>query len=85
MESEKNIKKYRKFIGEVVSDKMQKTIIVRIDRTKIHPKYHKRYAVGKRYKVHDEENKAKIGNIVEFAECRPLSKDKRWRLVRIIK
>lgn len=85
MEAEKDTKKYRRLVGEVVSDKMQKTIVVKVDRTKIHPKYNKRYAVGKKYKVHDEKNEAKIGNVVEFAECRPFSKDKRWRLVKIVK
>jgi small subunit ribosomal protein S17 len=71
----------RRFTGVVVSDKMQKTIVVRIDRVKTHPKYHKQYAVSKRYKVHDEKNEFKTGDVVIFEECRPYSKDKRWRVI----
>jgi small subunit ribosomal protein S17 len=60
---------------------MDKTIIVRVDRVKIHPKYNKRSTVSRRYKVHDEKNTYKTGDKVEFVECRPLSKDKRWRVI----
>lgn len=69
------------FDGIVVSDKQDKTITVRIDRVKIHPKYKKRYTVSKKYKVHDEKNKFKLEDKVSFIECRPLSKDKRWRVI----
>jgi len=69
------------FNGVVVSDKMDKTIVVRVDRVKVHPKYKKRYTVSKKYKVHDEKNKFKDGDKVMFVECRPLSKDKRWRVL----
>jgi small subunit ribosomal protein S17 len=75
----------RTFRGVVVSDKMQKTIVVKVDRIKIHPLYKKRYRASKSYKVHDEKETAKPGDKVLFQECRPLSKDKRWRLVKIIK
>ena len=71
----------RKFNGIVVSDKMDKTIVARVDLVKIHPKYKKRYTVSKRYKVHDEKNKFKVGDKVVFIECRPLSKAKRWRVI----
>jgi len=71
----------KKFSGLVVSDKMDKTIIVRIDRVRVHPKYKKRYTVSKRYKVHDEKNKFKEGDKINFIECRPLSKEKRWRVI----
>jgi len=71
----------KKFSGVVVSDKMDKTIVVRVDRVKIDPKYKKRYTVSKKYKVHDEKNKYKKDNKVIFVECRPLSKDKRWRVI----
>lgn len=71
-------------IGRVVSDKMQKTIVVAVERHKKHPLYHKRVKVTKKYKAHDENNEAKIGDLVEIMETRPLSKEKRWRLVRII-
>ena len=82
---EKAKKIFRKLVGEVVSTKMDKTIVVRIDRIKIHPKYKKRIKVSKKFKAHDEKNKAKVGDKVEITECRPLSKDKRWRLTKIIK
>jgi len=67
----------RKFNGLVVSDKNDKTIVVKVETVKIHPKYKKRYAVSRRYKVHDENNKFKVGDKVSFIECRPLSRDKR--------
>ncbi|RLC38329.1 30S ribosomal protein S17 [Candidatus Falkowbacteria bacterium] len=82
--TDKNIKKTvikKKFNGVVVSDKMDKTIVVRVDRVSVHPKYKKRYTVSKRYKVHDEKNKKKEGDKVTFIECRPISKDKKWRVV----
>ncbi len=72
----------RSFRGVVVSDKMAKTIVVRVDRTVMHPKYRKRYIVSRRYKVHDEKGEAHVGDQVVFEECRPLSRDKRWRLVK---
>ena len=78
--SEKNIIK-KKFNGIVVSDKMDKTIVVKVDSVKIHPKYKKRYTVSKKYKVHDEKNKFKVDDKVIFIECRPLSKDKKWRVI----
>lgn len=78
---EKNLNK-RRFHGIVVSDKMDKTIVVSVEKVKIHPKYKKRYTISKKYKVHDEKNEHKAGNKVEFIECRPISKDKRWRVVK---
>jgi len=74
----------RNLEGKVVSNKMQKTIVVEVDRIKVHPVYKKRYFVSRKYKVHDEKGLAKIGDKVIFEECRPLSKDKRWRLIKII-
>ncbi len=71
----------RRFEGVVVSDAMAKTIVVRIDRVKLHPKYQKQYKVSRRFKVHDEEKKYHIGDKVVFEECKPISKDKRWRVV----
>lgn len=72
----------RKLQGTVVSDKMQKTVVVEIEQTKKHPKYHKRFSVHKRYKAHDEQETSKIGDVVTIEECRPLSKDKRWRVIK---
>jgi len=66
-------------------DKMTKTIVVKVERIKQHPKYKKRYRAYRKFKVHDEKNEAKIGDRVIFEECRPISKEKRWRLVEIMK
>jgi small subunit ribosomal protein S17 len=79
---ERGIRKSR--TGIVVSDKMDKTIIVKIVRKSRHPLYGKTVTRSKRFKVHDEENKAKVGDKVLITETRPLSKDKRWRLVEVV-
>ncbi|MFH0955643.1 MAG: 30S ribosomal protein S17 [Candidatus Falkowbacteria bacterium] len=71
----------RKFSGVVIGDKMNKTRVVLVESSKVHPMYKKRYVVSKKYKVHDEKNLYKIGDKVRFLECRPLSKDKRWRMI----
>src|SRR2546423_2613921 len=71
-------------LGLVVSDKMQKTVVVAIERRFAHPVYGKMVTRTKRLKAHDEENSAKTGDTVRIMETRPLSKDKRWRLVEII-
>lgn len=71
----------RRFGGVVVSDKMDKTITVRVEQVKVHPKYKKRYFVSRKFKVHDEKNQYKEGDKVNFVECRPISKDKRWRVL----
>lgn len=71
-------KKLRKIKGLVVSDKMDKTIVVKVERYKTHPKYLKKFKSTSKYKVHDPENKHKTGDIVEFVQCRPISKDKRF-------
>lgn len=72
---------HKTFSGVVLSDKMDKTIVVKVDRTRIAPKIGKRYVVSSKYKVHDEKNQFKEGDKVTFVECRPLSKDKKWRVV----
>lgn len=69
--------------GAVVSDKMAKTIVVEVKRMKAHPKYHKRYLISKKFKAHDEKGQAKIGDVVLIESCRPISKDKCWRLIKI--
>jgi small subunit ribosomal protein S17 len=71
----------RKFVGVVESNNMNKTLLVRVDRVKQHPKYKKRYTLSRRFKVHDEKEAFKRGDRVEFIECRPLSKHKRWRVL----
>jgi small subunit ribosomal protein S17 len=77
---EKEIQK-RRLEGVVVSDKMQKTIVVKVDSRKTHPKYFKQYTESKRFKVHDEKGTCKTGDKVVFEECKPMSKDKRWRVI----
>jgi small subunit ribosomal protein S17 len=71
--------------GIVTSTAMQKTAVVRIDRQVTHAKYGKKYTVSKKFKIHDPEAQAKVGDVVEFEECRPISKDKRWRYLRTLK
>lgn len=80
--SDRGIRKSR--VGIVVSDKMDKTIVVQIIRKAKHPLYGKTVKITKKYKVHDEENAAKIGDKVMIAETRPISKNKRWRLVQVV-
>ena len=71
-------------VGLVVSDKMQKTVVVAIERRVPHPVYGKMMTRTTRLKAHDEENSAKAGDMVRIMETRPMSKDKRWRLVEIV-
>jgi small subunit ribosomal protein S17 len=71
----------RRFSGLVVANNSDKTIVVKVDSVKVHPKYRKRYTVSRKYQVHDEGNKYKAGDKVDFIECRPLSRTKRWRVV----
>lgn len=72
-------------IGEVISDKMDKTIIVKSTRITKHPKYKRLVKRASRFKAHDEKNQAKIGDRVRIIETRPLSKDKRWMLLEVLK
>lgn len=74
----------RQFTGEVTGAKENKTIHVRVSTVKMDPKYNKQYTTAKKYAVHDEKRAAKIGDVVLFEECRPLSKTKKWRLVKVI-
>ena len=80
--TERNRRKTR--IGKVVSDRMQKTIVVAIERLVRHPTYGRYVRRRKNFKVHDEKNECRIGDVVRFVETRPLSKDKRWRFVEIV-
>jgi small subunit ribosomal protein S17 len=72
-------------IGIVVSDKMEKTIVVKVDSLARHPRYKKILHRSKKFKVHDEDKKAKTGDKVKIVETRPISKDKHWRLVEVLK
>lgn len=71
-------------VGKVVSDKMDKTIVVATERLVAHPLYKKQIKMTKKYKAHDEENQCQIGDTVKIMETRPLSKDKCWRLLEIL-
>ena len=77
--------KRKEMTGFVVSDKMQKTIVVQVKRLTRHPNYKRVITKATKFKVHDEKNQAKIGDKVKITETRPLSKDKRWRLVEVLK
>ena len=79
---ERNLRKTR--TGKVVSNKMDKTIVVAVEDHVKHPLYNKIVKVTKKFKAHDENNECNMGDTVKIAETRPLSKDKRWRLVEII-
>ena len=81
--SENKVSK-REFTGYVVSDKMDKTIVVQISTKKPHPLYRKYVTTSVKYKAHDEANDAKTGDIVRIVECRPISKEKTWKLAEII-
>lgn len=71
----------KQLTGTIVSDAMNKTVVVAVDSLRQHPKYHRRYRVTKRYKAHDEANEFRTGEKVVIEEARPLSKEKRWRVV----
>ena len=79
---ERSLRKKR--IGRVVSDKMEKTVVVLEETMKFHKLYKKRLKVSKKHKAHDENNDCKVGDKVRIMETRPLSKDKRWRVVTIL-
>lgn len=82
MAEERNVRKVR--VGKVVSNKMDKTVVVVIDRQVPHELYNKPMTSSKRLKAHDEKNECQIGDTVRIVETRPLSKDKRWRVVNIL-
>ena len=68
--------------GIVVSDKMDKTVVVLVDRVKTHPLYKKKFTVSKKYKADDRENQYKLGDIIEIVSTKPISKDKKYRVLR---
>ncbi len=82
MENERGSRKVR--VGTVVSDKMQNTVVVAIERLAAHPLYGRRLRITKKLKAHDEANQCKVGDRVRIMETRPLSKDKRWRVVEVL-
>ena len=82
---EQEVKKNnRSFEGEVISAKMNKTAVVLVTRTVQHKTYLKLYKISRKFKAHDEKNECHVGDIVEIRECRPVSKDKRWMVVKVV-
>jgi small subunit ribosomal protein S17 len=81
-ESERGRRKSR--VGKVVSNKMEKTVVVVIERLVKHPQYKRYVRQRSRFKVHDEKNECKEGDVIRFMETRPLSKEKRWRFVEFV-
>ena len=75
----------KQVVGEVVSNKMQKTIVVQVTRKKSHPLYGRVISTGKKFYAHDEKNEAHVGDVVRLEETRPLSKLKRWKLKDIVR
>lgn len=82
MSIERNLRKTR--VGVVTSDKMEKTVVISVETLVEHPLYKKRIKRTTKFKAHDEQNQCKVGDKVKIVETRPLSKDKRWRVVEIV-
>lgn len=82
MSDERNLRKTR--VGVVTSNKMEKTVVVSVETLIEHPLYKKRIKQTTKFKAHDEQNQCKVGDTVRIMETRPLSKDKRWRVVEIL-
>jgi small subunit ribosomal protein S17 len=81
--NERGLRKER--IGLVISDRMHKTVVVSVERTVMHPKYKKYLRRRTKVKAHDESHQSRVGDRVLIVECRPLSRDKRWRVSQILK
>jgi len=75
----------RQLIGEIISNKMQKTVVVKVEKVKKYQKYRKSVKIHKKYKAHDEKGEYNIGDKVVIEESRPLSKDKRWKVIKKVK
>lgn len=72
----------RQLIGIITSNKMEKTVVVKVERVKEHPKYKRRYRIHKKYKAHNEKGEYQVGDKVIIEECRPISKEKKWQVIR---
>lgn len=82
---ERHISEKKRLVGSVVSDKMDKTVVVRVERLVRHPRYGKVLRRVKKYKAHDEGNVCRVGDVVRIVESRPLSREKRWAVEEILK
>ena len=76
--------KRRTKVGRVISDKMDKTVVVSVERLRRHPVYKRVVRLSSKFKAHDEENSARVGDTVRIEESRPISRDKRWRVVEVV-
>jgi len=83
--TEKNEKIYRRLIGEVISTKMDKTVVIRVDSVKTDKMYGKKLKRSKNFKAHDENNECVVGDVVTVEEVRPISKDKTWKVIKKVK
>ena len=72
----------KRLIGKIISNKTPKTVVVKVERIKEHPRYKRRYKTHKHYKVHLEKGEYKVGDKVIIEECRPISKDKKWKVIK---
>ncbi len=77
-------KKRKAYIGQVISDKMDKTVVLAVTRRIAHSRYGKTVTRTTKFKAHDEKNECKVGDVVRFIETRPLSKEKRWKVLEIV-
>ncbi len=84
MAESNEVKKRKTYVGQVVSDKMDKTVVLSVTRRIPHAKYNKTIKRTTKFKVHDEKNECKVGDVVRFIETRPLSKEKRWKVLEIV-
>jgi small subunit ribosomal protein S17 len=85
MDNKKTIQRQKKVLfGTVVSDKMEKSAVVRVSRTIQHPLYKRNMKQTKKYKIHDEANECRVGDRIKLIECKPISKDKCWRLLEVV-
>ena len=75
----------KRLTGRVVSDKMDKTVVVRVEHVGRHPRYGKVLRLRKKYKAHDEQNECRVGDLVRIVESRPLSREKRWRVEEVVR
>ncbi|HMB25974.1 MAG TPA: 30S ribosomal protein S17 [Patescibacteria group bacterium] len=83
--TEKKKEILRQLTGTVIGDKLDKTVVVEVERVLMHEKYKKQYKYSKKYKAHDEKNEYKKGDKVLIRQCRPMSRDKRWRVIKKVK
>jgi len=84
MQKNKNARKRKEMIGSVISDRMDKTVVVRVGGVTVHPVFKKTIKRFSKFKAHDEKNSAKIGDLVRIIESRPISKTKCWRVVEVV-